>query len=135
MYSAKLKQDLQFGLQMEINNFDKFKSFLNCPDLKQTKQNHIFDYESDDHLVELKTRRCCSTTYKDTMIPLNKIDHCKTTTKEVFFFFHFTDGLFYWKYTDDDFKKCRLAKGGRVDRSRLEIKPYCYIPYDLLTPL
>ena len=134
MYREKYQQDVHFGLEMETSIFEKLKTFLDC-NLMQKKRYDLFDYESDTHLVELKTRRCCSTTYKDTMIPLNKIEYCKMTTKDVFFFFQFTDGLFYWKYSNDDFEKCRFDKGGRVDRSRIEIKPYCFIPYDLLTQL
>ena len=134
MYREKYQQDVHFGLEMKTTIFEKLKTFLNC-NLMQKNRYDLFDYESDTHLVELKTRRCCSTTYKDTMIPLNKIEYCKTTAKDVFFFFHFTDGLFYWKYSDHDFEKCRFDKGGRVDRSRIEIKPYCFIPYHLLTQL
>ena len=43
-YISKLNSDLSFGLESEINNFEKFKIFLNCPELKQTKKADIFDY-------------------------------------------------------------------------------------------
>ena len=133
-YREKYQQDVKFGFEMEKENFERLKSFLNC-DLKQNKRYDIFDYESENHLIELKTRRCNSTTYKDTMIPINKIDFCKTTEKDAYYFFQFNDGLFYWKYSNDDLEKLRFDKGGRVDRSRIEIKQYCYIPYELLVPI
>ena len=133
-YREKFQEDAKFGFQMEKDIFETLKSFLKC-DLKQKKRYDIFDYESETHLVELKTRRCNSTTYKDTMMPMNKINYCKTTEKDVYFFFQFNDGLFYWKYSNDDLEKLRFDKGGRVDRSRIEIKQYCFIPYDLLVAM
>ena len=126
----KRQEDLKLGLSSEVNNFEIFKSFLNDPELKRTKPFDIFDYESDKNLIELKTRRCKSDTYADTMIPMNKINFCKTTNKTVYFFFQFIDGLFYWKY--NDFEKLRIGNGGRCDRGINEFKTYCYIPVQLL---
>jgi len=54
-YISKLNNDLSFGLQSEENNFNIFKEFLNCPDLEQTKRGAIFDFESSQYLIELKT--------------------------------------------------------------------------------
>lgn len=134
MYTEKYQRDVNFGLKMENTIFEQLKTFCNC-NLIQNKRYDIFDYESDTHLIELKTRRCKSTTYKDTMIPRNKIEHCKSVNKDVYFFFKFDDGLFYWKYCALDLDKLRFNDAGRVDRDRVEIKPYCFIPYDLLTPI
>lgn len=134
-YYTKLNEDLKFGLESEENNFEKFKDFLNCPELKKTARNHPFDFESDNHLVELKTRKCLSTTYKDTMMPVSKLNYCKDKGKDVYFCFQFTDGLYYWKHNDDEEKKCRFGRGGRFDRSRAEVKDYFFIPTDLLIPV
>jgi len=131
-YITKLNSDLSFGLESEINNFEKFKIFLNCPELQQTKKSDIFDYESDEYLVELKSRKCLSTTYKDTMVGVNKLKYCKEKGKETYFCFQFQDGLFYWKYSVEEENKLRFAKGGRVDRGRIETNNYFYIPYELL---
>jgi hypothetical protein len=131
-YISKLNNDLSFGLESEINNFEKFKIFLNCPELQQTKKADIFDYESDEYLVELKSRKCLSTTYKDTMVGVNKLKYCKEEGKETYFCFQFQDGLFYWKYCSEDENKLRFGKGGRCDRQRYEIKDYFYIPTALL---
>ena len=107
-YISRLNNDLSFGLQSEENNFNIFKEFLNCRDLQQTKKGAIFDYESSEYLVELKTRKCLSTTYGDTMIGINKLNYCKDKGKETYFCFQFQDGLFYWKYALEDESKLRF---------------------------
>ena len=128
MYLEKLQDDRKFGFGSENANLETFKAFLGCPDLKQNPQFDLFDYESDDYLIDLKTRRCKSTTYPDTMIPINKIDFCKTSSKKIYFFFKFIDGLFYWQFRADQLALLRFDFGGRQDRAKYEIKQYCYIP-------
>jgi len=66
------------------------------------------------------------------MIGINKLNYCKDKGKETYFCFQFQDGLFYWKYCLEDETKLRFGRGGRWDRSRIEIKDYFYIPYELL---
>lgn len=131
----KLKEDLIFGEEKENSNLDVFRNFLNCPELQKTRKNAVFDYESEKYLVELKTRRCLSTTYKDTMFGLNKLNFCKDKGKETYFCFQFNDGLFYWKYCLEDEPKLRLGRGGRFDRSRIEVNDYVYVPLELLTKI
>ena len=128
MYLEKLEADRKYGFSSENANVETFKSFLACPHLKQNSQFDLFDYESDKYLVELKTRRCKSNTYAETMIPINKIDFCKTSTKTIYFFFQFIDGLFYWRFKADQLPLLRFDFGGRQDRAKYEIKQYCYIP-------
>ena len=130
MYLEKLQLDRKFGFGSENSNIEILRTFLGCPDLKQNSQFDLFDYESDEYLIELKTRRCKSNTYSDTMIPKNKIDFCKTANKTIYFFFQFVDGLYYWKY--DKLTNLRLDNGGRSDRGHDEIKKYYYIPCNYL---
>ena len=135
MYLEKLEADRKYGFSSEDANVETFKSFLSCPHLKQNNQFDLFDYESDEYLVELKTRRCKSNTYPDTMIPINKIDFCKTSTKTIYFFFQFIDGLFFWEFNAAQLPLLRFDTGGRCDRAKNEIKKYAYIPFKILTKL
>lgn len=91
----------------------------------------IFDYVGENKYIELKTRSFENTKYPDTMIGLNKIQYAKQNPdKEYYFVFSFTNGLYYWKYNEDD--KLNYRKGGRTDRGYSEIKQYAYIPIHLL---
>ena len=111
MYVEKLQLDRKFGFGSENANAETFRAFLDCPDLKQNSQFELFDYESDEYLIELKTRRCKSNTYPDTMIPKNKIDFCKTSNKTIYFFFQFIDGMFFWKYKHNQLnRECQVLQ-------------------------
>lgn len=91
------------------------------------------DFSSDTVFVELKTRRCKSTSYEDFMMTPLKLVNAKTCGKEAYFIFRFDDGLFYWKY--DESVTLRSDWNGRQDRGRDERKTMYYIPRSLLTKL
>ena len=134
-YISLLNKDLSFGIQSESDNYEIIKGVVNCPTLEKTKRGCIFDFESENILVELKTRKCISTKYKDTMIGLNKLNYSKSKGKDTYFFFKFDDGLFYWKYNTQEEGRLRFGRGGRYDRGRVEENNYFYIPTDLLTKI
>jgi len=126
--------DYTFGKRSESLNLPIFQNYFNCLSLKESpKKTSIFDFESENIFIELKTRRCLSSTYKDTMIGMNKIEFAeKNSDKDFYFCFQFLDGLFYWKFNVEEKEKLRFGKGGRWDRGKNEIKDYCYIPVHLL---
>ena len=93
----------------------------------------VFDYESNETLVELKNRRCHSYSFKDIMMNHSKIDLAKKTTKNCYFVFKFIDGIYYWKY--DANVELRTDINGRTDRGMNEQKLFYYIPTNLLTNL
>jgi hypothetical protein len=126
----KFKDDFIFGLAQEDVLLEVIKKKFGN-DIIKTKERSIFDYESDNVLVELKSRRVKKDTYPDTMIGINKIDFASKSDKEVYFAFQFTDNLYYWKYDKDELLNFR--GGGRSDRGKNEYKPYCYIPVNLLS--
>jgi hypothetical protein len=64
------------------------------------------------------------------MVGANKLKAAAKSIDDVYFCFQFTDGLYYWKYSDD--VDIVMAMGGRCDRGREEIKPYAYIPIEKL---
>ena len=82
-------------------------------------------------LIELKSRRCKSDTYPTTMIGFNKLQMAKRQSKDVYFCFGFTDGLFFHKVENDN--DYHIQKGGRWDRGKAEINNYVYIPINQLT--
>ena len=132
MYKQKFATDFKFGLEQEDAQFDLIKQ-LDC-DLVKTSVRSIFDYESKNSLVELKSRNNCYNKYPTTMVGYNKIEYAhKFPDKTIYFCFKFTDGLYYYKYNKDDNLEFNL--GGRRDRGRDEIKDYCYIPIKYLVKL
>ena len=102
-----------------------------------------FDFynEQENVYIELKSRHCQVNTYKSTMVGMNKINKARLLNRKnfsVYFFFYFTNSnysecdLYYWKFNIDQLDQCEFKSGGRVDRDKIEIKKYCYIPVSLL---
>lgn len=141
--NAVYKADQIYGSQKEnellpiINNFFKglypeSESF----DLKPTKNYFVFDYETPNVYIELKSRRNRKEQYPTTIVGKNKLDYAETCGKDVFFVFNFSDGIFYWKYDKSVIgDKITFDRGGRFDRGRVEVKTYAYISVDILLPI
>jgi hypothetical protein len=68
------------------------------------------------------------------MIGKNKLDYASHTKRPVYFAFGFEDGLYYWKYNEEDLKNgnVEFRVGGRTDRGMDEIKAYAYIKTGIL---
>lgn len=116
--------DHRLGFSSEERNYKIIRATFG-KDLNPTSRWNPFDFESETTVIELKTRRCPSTQYPDTMVPEHKIKKIPPG-KECIFVFSFTDGMFYHKY--DSKITYRVAKSGRYDRGRPEICDYCFIP-------
>jgi hypothetical protein len=117
-----------FGLKGELACND-----LICEQFKVKKNSDrwaVFDYESDECLVELKTRRIKSTQYKDVMMNAPKINKAKETNKKVIFIYNFLDGLYYWEF--DKNITLRQDLNGRSDRGFYEEQIMYYIPINLM---
>ena len=126
------EQNLILGETMEINMKPLIEKHLDCK-LKFMRKFHIFDYISIDKkiFVELKSRNNTSYKYPSTMVGYNKIIRGKKYMKmgyDVYFYFKFTDGLFYYKMNNKTKKECEIKIGGRCDRGYDEYKKYCFIP-------
>lgn len=124
------KKDLKFG----FNNEDKFLDYINTDNEykweKFKNKSAPFDFYNNTSFAELKSRRCDSRQYEDTMVGLNKLKICETfPNKNYIFYFLFTDGLYKWDYNFDEYK---TRDGGRWDRGRREVKPYGFIHYSHL---
>ena len=125
--------DYNFGLDKEGEIFEKLKSKFG-DDLKKSEDKYsLFDYYSDTCYVELKSRRCSSHTYPDTMIGKNKIDFASTSDKPVYFIFSYNDGLFWYQYNSEEvIRSMEIRQGGRRDRGKPEVKDYCFIKTEFL---
>ena len=123
-----IKSEYAFGNKAEIEleklMYDTFGVIRN------KNKYEVFDYESNETLVELKTRRCKSNSFTDTMINASKIEEANKTNKECYFVFKFLDGVYYWRFNKDI--KLRSDINGRTDRGRDEKKLFYYIPNNLL---
>ena len=79
-------------------------SFLGCR-LHRTEPYHAMDFANSSKTVyvELKTRRIKHDTYPTALIGWNKVQFCSDPTKEYYFVYRYTDGLFYIKYSKEEF--------------------------------
>ena len=112
------------------------KKYFNDDTIIRTNKYDNFDYTNNNNiLIELKTRTNTKDKYEDTMINIAKVNKCKklSKTNEIYFMFKFTDGVYYWKYNNED--KLTQRKGGRLDRNNKEIKDHFYINVSLLKEL
>ena len=123
------EEDYKKGKQIEDENFEFLKNYFNEPKLKQNRKFSKFDFSSDNIMIELKKRNFDSTKYKDLMIGLNKIEKAKTANKDIYFVMVMDDGVFSYKYSDNDTLNYRVS--GRRDRGFNEFKPYAFIPIEL----
>jgi hypothetical protein len=120
-------KDLKLCYQTEQKVFDILVK--EYPNTKYTKEYHPYDFIADSTFFEVKSRRCRSTTYPDTMIGYNKIEYARLHPENNYvFLFDFIDGLY--KHDFDPTRKYKTAEGGRTDRGYHEIKQYAYIPIE-----
>lgn len=124
-------KEYKYGLKGELACSELICNKFNVK--KNSNRWATFDYESDEYLVELKTRRCNSTQYKDVMMNAPKIDKARKTDKKVIFVFNFLDGVFYWEF--DKNVELRTDINGRSDRGIYEEQIMYYIPIDIMTKL
>ena len=89
-----------------------------------------FDFANDSTLVELKTRSITSTKYNTTFVNIEKILNVPPT-KNVYFFFKFTNELRYIKYDSVLFSTFKIQTTYLKQREAL-VKNLL-IPIDLLT--
>jgi len=139
MNAIKIK-DLSFGTMNEqkvlryLNKRKRFNGSLR----KTENQYETFDFENDNYICELKSRRVPSKRYPTAMCGLNKVkDIRKYPNKKIRFYFLFTDGLYYWDYKKNTAgslieNEWFCALGGRSDRGKDEHTMMLHIKRDYL---
>jgi len=124
--------DLSFGLSEE----ELIKPFLeeHFGKLEKLGKYHPFDYENDDYLIEIKSRRIPHNKYNSLMFNYSKIEKLETydTDKTAIFVFNCEDGIFCWEYDSSQFT---ISRGGRCDRGCNEYYTMAYVPIEHLVCL
>jgi len=119
--NAQYQSDLEFGLNAEIilkNTLENEFGLLN-----QLDKYNPFDYENDDYLIELKSRRINHNQYPTAMVNLSKILKTNNSNKNRVIVFNYLDGLYKW-VVDDNYN---TGIGGRNDRGVSEYSEMAYI--------
>ena len=125
--------DYLVGLERERQLLPILKTHFKDDSIFQLTQYNTFDYQGDNKYIELKSRNNKIDKYDKTMVGYNKIIRASTILEDVYFFFWFTDGLFYWKFNRDI--DLEVKRAGRQDRGKFEYNNYAFIPTTLLTKI
>ena len=117
------KNDMKFGLTEE----DKAKPILEKKYGELTKLHKFspFDFENDEYLIEMKSRRINHDKYNTLMINYSKIKKIVDDDKKVVFIFNCLDGYYYWDYNPEN--EFTIGTGGRCDRGCNEYYEMAYI--------
>jgi hypothetical protein len=127
---SKFLKDLKFGLNKEMQLLPILKEYLKDETIYKLENSNVFDFKGDNKFIELKSRNNNYDKYPTTMIGINKVLRASSLNENVYFFFWFVDGLYYWLY-DKDYE-FEIKRSGRFDRGRPELNDYAYIPIDML---
>ena len=132
-FQSLFKKDYEKGKANELKLLPKLRELFRDNNIEVANEQHsVFDYESFNKRIELKTRFNEKERYPTTMIPLNKVMDAENYDGYYYFVFSFTDKNCYIKYRKSKFDKFEKGLGGRTDRNKQEIKEYVYIPIEKL---
>ena len=129
---SKFLKDYNYGINKELQLLPQIQTFLNDDTIYKLDDSNIFDFKGNNKYIELKSRNNNYSKYSTTMIGYNKVVKASSFIEDVYFFFNFTDGLYYWLYNTDDKLEIKLNHCSRWDRGKKEINNYCFIPIELL---
>ena len=132
-FNTNFKKDLILGIVGEETVLPKLRSYFKKNIRKSAGKYCKYDYiDEDGTLYELKTRRCMSSTFPTTMLPVHKV----VDGAEQYFIFNFTDKVMYAKYEKDTFASFEVSGvvDGRYTYERQAVSHY-YIPLASLTVL
>ena len=107
---------------------DKIKPILDehfgC--LKKLDKYNPFDFENDDYIIEVKSRRINHNKYNTLMFNYSKLEKLEgyEDVKIAIFVFNCDDGIFYWEYDKTEFT---IGVGGRCDRGCNEYSRMAYV--------
>ena len=128
-------QDIEFGTDNEQRLLNTIQTFFNDDTIiKITTKYSPFDYMGNNCLIELKSRRCNSSTYPTTIIGINKFNQIDPNIKYILIF-SFTDIVLYIEYEEELFNTFSIKTVSRRDRGRVESAKYYHIPIKNLKPI
>jgi hypothetical protein len=123
--------DYLIGNEKEKQLLPIIKTYFNDETICHLSKYDTYDYKGNNKFIELKSRNNKMNTYDKTMIGYNKILKAASIDEDVYFFFWFIDGIFFYKFNKED--KFEVKISGRYDRIRSgELSYYSYIPINLL---
>ena len=134
---ATQSADLAFGTRNEDTIKNQIETIAGTPLIKQGGYS-VMDYTNDAKTVyvELKTRRIKHDDYPTALIGANKIEFCSDPTKNYYFVFCYSDGIYYIKYDDSLFNTFERSnnyyRGERADCIN-NAQSVFYIPIGRLT--
>ena len=99
-----LKKDIAFGLQSEQTLLTTLGNQFGADIQKTTYKYCPYDFYTENHKIELKTRRCNYNTYPTTIIPVQKTQQ----DGNLVFCFCFADKLCYIHYDKEKFSKYKI---------------------------
>ena len=130
--------DLAFGEMSERETQNHIEGFLNEP-LQRQGGYSTMDYSNPNKTIwaELKTRRIRHNQYPTAIIGRNKINFCSDPQRSYYFFYRYTDGIFYIKYDKTVFDTFEVEDYQRGERSDcIDNAQSCvFIPHGHLTRL
>lgn len=128
------KEDKQKGLESEKNNIDYLSNHFNRT-FNKLEEYNPFDFESEDIILEIKTRFCNYDRFPTTMLPYSKVLNAKKLKKTIYFIFIFDDGIYKIKFDSnfDNYSRGYYARkrADKVDKEEL----YTFIPIKNLTKI
>ena len=128
----KTYTDYLVGIEKETQFLPVAKKYFNDESIYKLDKHNIFDFQGDNKFIELKSRNNEKNKYLTTMIGLNKLIKASELEEDVYFFFWFTDGIYYWKYDKNNNFEIKKGYCSRKDRGRNEINDYAFIPVNIL---
>lgn len=132
--NTKKLDDLKFGFTAEDEIQEELKKYFKGLKKKKNK-NDPFDFDADNAVLELKTRRIKHNKYDTLFFGKNKFDKGRQYQIEgmrVYYIFNCIDGIYYW---EQDENQCFHKKGGRFDRGRPEVQLLTNVPIEHLKKL
>lgn len=124
---TKRQEDLKLGLDAEKSIKPILESVFG--ELKPKRNtNDPFDFDGDNKVIELKTRRIKHNQYDTLFFGKNKYDKGCQYLEEgvrVYYVFNCLDGIYYWEQNENE---CFHKRGGRFDRGRPEVQMLTNVP-------
>tara|TARA_R110000782_G_scaffold90546_1_gene173638 strand:- start:102 stop:521 length:420 start_codon:yes stop_codon:yes gene_type:complete len=121
------QNDMEFGFSEEERVKVILEEYFGV--LRTLDKYNPFDYENDDFLVELKSRRIKHDKYPTAMVNYSKLLKSNDSKKKRVIVFNYTDGIFVWYVNKDEYT---IGKGGRCDRGCSEYYTMAFIPKEVL---
>lgn len=118
---ASRAADLAMGFSNEEKMLEPLSKFLKRSIRRRTNvPMGEMDYEDDKQSLyaELKSRRIRSTLYDTALVGANKVAWAANSTKPCYFFWAYTDGVFYLQYEESlwkTFTNAMYQRGQRTD--------------------